>query len=99
VLEASDGPAALRLSTSATIDLLISDVVMPEMGGRQLADALLRSRPQCRVLFMSGYNEEMLANRATTQPTNGFIQKPFSPVALVTKVREILDDLGPGTPP
>lgn len=100
MLKASDGPAALRLSGDhERIDLLVSDVVMPEMSGRVLADALLRSRPRCRVLFMSGYNEEMLADRAATGPAEAFIQKPFTPVALATKVREILDrhaSLSPG---
>jgi PAS domain S-box-containing protein len=92
VLEASDGSAALRLSNDRdTIDLLITDVVMPEMSGRRLADALLRTRPHCRVLFMSGYNEEMLADRAAHSPADAFIQKPFTVMALATKVREILD--------
>jgi two-component system, cell cycle sensor histidine kinase and response regulator CckA len=92
VLEASNGPTALRISADReTIDLLVSDVVMPEMSGRRLADALRRSRPQCRVLFMSGYNEEMLADRTAGGPTEAFIQKPFTPVTLATKVREILD--------
>jgi PAS domain S-box-containing protein len=100
VLEASDGPAALRISNdTAAIDLLLSDVVIPEMSGRQVADAILISRPQCRVLFMSGYNEEMLADRAATGPADAFIQKPFSPVALATKVRELLDRRGPIVPP
>jgi PAS domain S-box-containing protein len=92
VLEASGGPAALRMSNDReTIDLLVTDVVMPEMSGRRLADALLRTRPHCRVLFMSGYNEEMLADRAANSPGDAFIQKPFTPVALATKVREVLD--------
>jgi CheY-like chemotaxis protein len=92
VLQASDGPAALRVSNDRdTIDLLVTDVVMPEMSGRRLADALLRTRPRCRVLFMSGYNEEMLADRAVNSPAEAFIQKPFTPIALAKKVREILD--------
>jgi len=93
VLEASDGAAALRVSTDReAIDLLVTDVVMPEMSGRALADAVLRARPRCRVLFMSGYNEEMLADRATDKSeADAFIQKPFTPLALATKVREILD--------
>jgi PAS domain S-box-containing protein len=92
VLEASGGPAALRMSNDhETIDLLVTDVVMPEMSGRRLADALLRTRPHCRVLFMSGYNEEMLADRAANSPGDAFIQKPFTPVTLAAKVREVLD--------
>jgi CheY-like chemotaxis protein len=92
VLVASDGPAALQVSADyETIDLLLTDVVMPEMSGRALADAVLHTRPHCRVLFMSGYNEEMLADRAADSTADGFIQKPFTPVALATKVREILD--------
>jgi CheY-like chemotaxis protein len=101
VLEASGGPAALRMSNERdTIDLLVTDVVMPEMSGRRLADALLRTRPHCRLLFMSWYNEEMLADRAANSPGDTFIQKPFTPVALATKVREVLDRRSdPATPP
>jgi PAS domain S-box-containing protein len=90
VLEASSGPAGLEMSSAHEIDLVLTDVVMPEMSGRALADAILRNRPHCRVLFMSGYNEEMLADRAATRTSDGFIQKPFTPVALATKVRQIL---------
>jgi PAS domain S-box-containing protein len=92
VLEASDGPAALKVSSAhATIDLVVTDVVMPEMSGREVADRLRCSRPHCPVLFMSGHNEEMLVDRAATGMADSFIQKPFTPVALATKVRQLLD--------
>jgi PAS domain S-box-containing protein len=93
VLEAGAGDAALRLSDAHTgpIDILVSDVVMPGMGGRRVADELATRRPHCRVLFMSGYTEEMLANRGAFGPAEGFIQKPFAPVSLAEKVREVLD--------
>jgi two-component system cell cycle sensor histidine kinase/response regulator CckA len=93
VLEATDGATALRVSRAhpGPIEILVSDVVMPEMSGRRLADMLLRERGRCRVLFMSGYNEEVLAGRGPQEGVEGFIQKPFSPTALVAKVRELLD--------
>jgi two-component system cell cycle sensor histidine kinase/response regulator CckA len=93
VLQATDGATALRVSRShpGAIEMLVSDVVMPQMSGRRLADLLLPERPQCRVLFMSGYNEEMLEGRGPRGGVEGFIQKPFSPTALVAKVREVLD--------
>jgi PAS domain S-box-containing protein len=93
VLEATDGATALRVSRGhpGSIEILVSDVVMPEMSGRRLADTLLLERPRCRVLYMSGYNEEVVVGRGPNEGVGGFIQKPFSPTALVAKVREILD--------
>ena len=90
VLEAADGGGAVRLSRehTGTIDILVSDVVMPGLSGRRLADVLRAERPRCRVLFMSGHNEEIVPGK---RPHEGFIQKPFSPTALVARVREVLD--------
>jgi DNA-binding NarL/FixJ family response regulator len=67
---------------------------IPDQLGRlfdQLADALLHTRPDCRVLLVSGYNEEMLADRAADSTGDGVIQKPIAPAVLATEVREILD--------
>jgi PAS domain S-box-containing protein len=92
VLEASDGhEAAERAKTySGAIDLLLTDLVMPRMGGAALVDELRRQRPELRVLLMSGYIDEPELPARTTAPI-GFIAKPFSPAALLAKIRELLD--------
>ena len=93
VLAASNGPAALRMmaSTRHTVDLLVTDVVMPEMSGGQLAQVIRTRYPSCRVLFMSGYNEDVAVRQGHYGQTDGFLQKPFTPLLLARKVREILD--------
>jgi len=93
VLEATNGASALEIvgAYEGVIDALVSDMVMPEMNGRMLADAVRASRPRCRVLFMSGYNEDMLVRRGVHTGVEAFIQKPFAPDALVGKLRQTLD--------
>ncbi|HRF00858.1 MAG TPA: PAS domain-containing protein [Pirellulaceae bacterium] len=93
VLEASGGPAAVRMAESypGTIDLLISDVVMPEIGGRQLLDAIRARRPGIKVLFMSGYTDDAILLHGVVEATDAFLQKPFTPIRLAGKVRELLD--------
>jgi two-component system cell cycle sensor histidine kinase/response regulator CckA len=93
VLAAGNGPAALRLLDAGgdTIDLLVTDVVMPEMSGGQLAEALRTRFPTCRVLFMSGYNEEMAVSHSGPGRNDAFLQKPFTPQVLARKVRDTLD--------
>jgi CheY-like chemotaxis protein len=73
------------------IHLLITDVVMPQVSGRQLAEKLLATRPTTKVLWMSGYAEEMIAHHGMLENGIQFLQKPFSPVELKAKVREVLD--------
>ena len=92
VLEAATGAAALEILNryDGAIDILVSDIVMPEMSGRTLADTVRARRPGCRVLFMSGYHEDMLIRRGVRAGAEAFIQKPFTPEALVTKLRETL---------
>jgi two-component system cell cycle sensor histidine kinase/response regulator CckA len=92
VLEAADGPAALRLARSheGQIDLLLTDVLMPQMGGHALAQAMSELRPGLRVLFTSGYTDEAIVASGVAGAT-GFIGKPFSPEDLVLKVRELLE--------
>jgi CheY-like chemotaxis protein len=99
VLEASGGPDALAIAQShaGAIDLLVTDVVMPRMSGRQLANALGQLRPATRVLFMSGYTDEAILRHGVTEASPGFLQKPFSPIGLARKVREVLDAPAPGT--
>ncbi len=93
VLAAGNGPAALRLLDAGgdTIDLLVTDVVMPEMSGGQLAEKIRKRFPTCRVLFMSGYNEDMAVSHGQPGRTDAFLQKPFTPQILARKVRETLD--------
>jgi CheY-like chemotaxis protein len=100
---AKDGEEALEVSTAhdGPIHLLITDVVMPNMGGRELALELWRTRPETRVLFMSGYTEDAILHQGLRRATVGFIGKPFRPDFLASKVREMLDgsDTRAGTAP
>jgi len=91
VLEASEGQTALRMAKthSGPIDLLLTDVVMPEMTGRQLADRLQAAHPGMKVLFMSAYTPEAVAD-AGVRATDPFIAKPFTVDYLARKVREVL---------
>ncbi len=92
VLEAPGGPAALALARSCLekIDLLITDVIMPEMTGRQLADELKPLCPGVRILYMSGYSGDVLARRGILDSDISYLAKPFSPGALSANVREVL---------
>lgn len=93
VLEANDGQRALELAQQhpTPIHLLITDLVMPRMSGRQLADRLCVLRPTMRVLFMSGYTEEAVTHHQGQELKIAFLQKPFDPLSLAQKVRELLD--------
>jgi CheY-like chemotaxis protein len=93
VLEAGTADAALRLVGDyvGRIHLLLTDVVLPGTNGRKLADALLAQRADVKVLFMSGYTEEMVVQRGVLGPNTEFINKPFSAAALAEKVRDVLD--------
>ena len=93
VCVARDGEEALTVSDAhdGPIHLLVTDVVMPHMGGRELAVELWTRRPETRVLFMSGYTEDSILQQGLRKPTVGFIGKPFRPEALARKVREMLD--------
>jgi two-component system cell cycle sensor histidine kinase/response regulator CckA len=93
VVEASDGLAGLQQAETypGEIHLLISDVVMPEMGGRQLLTEVRKHRPDLRVLFMSGYTDDAVLLHGVVEATDAFIQKPFTPLSLARKVREVID--------
>jgi PAS domain S-box-containing protein len=93
VLEAADGEEALRLARlhPGSIDLLLTDVVMPHLGGRELAERLAAARPGLRVLYMSGYTDGVLVRDGVLEEGLAFLQKPFSPFTLLGKVREVLD--------
>jgi PAS domain S-box-containing protein len=94
VLEAADGPAALALVDRAKgtlhVDLLLTDVVMPGMSGRELAEHLLARCPKLRVLYMSGYTDDAVVRHGMLQPGLAYLEKPFRPTKLLMKVRETL---------
>ena len=93
ILEAEDGGAALQIAAGhqGTIDLLLTDVVMPGMNGRELARHITVQRSDVRVLYMSGYTEDAVGSNGTLDAGINLLQKPFSLPALKDKVREILD--------
>ena len=93
VRDAPDAAAARRIAKSypGPIHLLITDVVMPREGGRELAASLTRLRPETKVLFMSGYTDQAVVNNGLLNSAAAFLQKPFTPAALAAKVRETLD--------
>jgi PAS domain S-box-containing protein len=93
VLEAGSGPAALTLfSRNPDIDLLFTDVVLPDgMSGRQLADEVLRRRPDLKVLFTTGYTKNAIVHNGRLDPGVQLINKPFTYAALAAKVRSVLD--------
>ena len=92
VLEAKNGEDALRIARDyeGPIDLMITDVVMPHMGGATLAGQLAAERPRMKVLFVSGYAENTVLRHGAIDVTNSFLQKPFSLKALARKIREVL---------
>ncbi len=93
VLTAADGETALELAAeqAGAIHLLVTDVIMPEMSGRQLADRLREARPDLKVLYVSGYTDDAIVRHGILEPGIAFLQKPFTPEALARKVREVLD--------
>ncbi len=93
VLEASGGPAAVALTRDHTggIDLLVTDVVMPEMSGSALAEQLQAERPGLPVLFMTGYTDDAVLRHGVSEAGVALLQKPFEPQGLALKVRETLD--------
>ena len=92
VLEAADGTQALRLGAlhAGPIHLLVTDLVMPASGGRELAERLLALRPGLQVLYISGYADAAVVRHGGLAPEDHFLQKPFTPEALARKVREAL---------
>jgi len=96
VLQAPDGVTALKLAAGADgpIHILLTDVVMPGMQGRELAQALTRRHPGLRLLYMSGYTDDAVIRNGVLEEGTPFLQKPFTPEALVLRLREVLDRRG-----
>ncbi len=100
VLEAKDGESALVMSKThqGTIDLLITDVVMPGVSGREAAQQILTMRPRMKVLYISGYSENAIVHHGVLDQGTELLEKPFTPYTLTQKVRAILDS-GNQAPP
>jgi CheY-like chemotaxis protein len=96
VLEADHGEAALQLAAdhASEIDILITDVVMPGMSGRELSARLCATCPHTKVLYLSGYTEDAIAHEGVLESGTAFLQKPFTLQMLSRKVREVLGDRG-----
>ena len=101
VLEAEDGARGLELGLTypETLHLLLSDIVMPGMSGRDLAERLSVERPGIRVLFISGFTDDTMVRRGVRDAKVAFLQKPFTLETLAKKVREVLDGPGVGAAP
>jgi CheY-like chemotaxis protein len=99
ILEASGGAEAIRLveQFAGPIHLLVTDVVMPHMGGRQLAERLVAIRPELKVLFFSGYMDDAIVRHGILQAEVAFLHKPFTLAVLTHKVREVLDGTNRGS--
>ncbi len=99
VIEAKHGLEACLLATQevSRLDLLLTDMVMPGMGGRELAQHLVAIKPDLRILFMSGFTDDVGILAGHEQGTSGFLQKPFTPEVLARTIRKILD-AAPATP-
>jgi two-component system cell cycle sensor histidine kinase/response regulator CckA len=93
VLTATNGLEATTVAAQhrQNLQLLVTDVIMPKMGGRELADRLVRQDPRLKVLFLSGYTDDAVVRHGILECEVAFLQKPFSPAVLAQKVREVLD--------
>jgi CheY-like chemotaxis protein len=92
VVEAENGEAGVEAAEKhkGKIDMVITDVVMPGMGGRELVKRLAETRPETKVLYLSGYTEDAIVNEGTIESGTAFLQKPFTLLNLSRKVREVL---------
>jgi CheY-like chemotaxis protein len=93
VLDAADGEEAIRIGLNypGPIHLLVTDLVMPRAGGREVAERVGPARPESRVLFLSGYTDDALVRHGVLEAGVAFLHKPFTPTTLARKVREVLD--------
>jgi DNA-binding NtrC family response regulator len=92
-LEAGNGEEAPGLAAghAGPIHLLLTDVVLPGLGGKALAEQVAAVRPDLKVIYMSGYTDDAIARHGVLRPEVAFLQKPFSPEELTRKVRAVLD--------
>jgi two-component system, cell cycle sensor histidine kinase and response regulator CckA len=91
VVAAASPAEALEWTDAEDIELLVTDVVMPGMSGRELAETLLARRPETKVLYMSGYTDDAVVSRGAIGPGTAFLQKPFGADRLAQRIRELLD--------
>jgi CheY-like chemotaxis protein len=93
VLEAGNGAEALRVceEEDEPVDLIVTDIVMPEMNGSELAQKIREKQPDARILFTSGYTEDAVVRQSFLHPGEAFMEKPFTPATLARKARELLD--------
>ncbi len=93
VFHAASGPEAIDLVTNdeLKIDLLLTDIVMPRMNGKQLADKLIKEQASMKVLYVSGYTEDVIGQHGVLEPGLHFLSKPYRPKALLSKIKELLD--------
>ena len=94
VIQAADGPTALEILSRQPVDLLLTDIVMPGMNGRVLADEARTRIPTLKVLFMTGYSRNAIVHHGRLDPGVSLIQKPFSQIALAQQVERQLSDRG-----
>ena len=88
---ATDALLIAQRQNGKGVDLLLTDVIMPEMGGKELADEFRKRYPKCRTLYCSGYTEDAIVHHGVLEPGIAFLQKPFTPRTLASKVRDVLD--------
>ena len=95
VLEAPNGEEALRLAEAyhGPINLVLTDVVMPRLSGRDLAERVLASHPEAKILFMSGYTDDAVVQHGVRTQEVALLRKPFTPYALAARIREVLDGI------
>ena len=94
ILEAANGKQAIEvfIQNNHKIDMILTDVIMPEMSGRKMIETLTQTHPDVVALYMSGYTDDAIIKHGVLEPGMAYIQKPFSPKGLIEKVREVLED-------
>jgi CheY-like chemotaxis protein len=92
ILAAPDGPTAVATSTDGPVDLLLTDMVMPTMSGREVANRLTAAQPGLRVLFMSGHTDKGIVHSGILDSGIDFLAKPFTAEALLAAVDEAMED-------